>query len=64
MIPQKWDQPATFSGVAVLHIAGQQHHNQLVSFVSRVSINLLMLTLLVTVRKTGEFVVALSSSTY
>ena len=31
MIPQKWDQPATFSGVAVLQISGQQHHNPRVS---------------------------------
>ena len=23
MIPQKWDQPATFSGVAVMQISGQ-----------------------------------------
>ena len=28
MIPQKWDQPATFSGVAVLQISGQQHHER------------------------------------
>jgi len=31
MISQKWDQPAIFSGVTVLQISGQQHHNPRVS---------------------------------